>query len=385
MSSGTKKSMLTYAVMGLGGGSIAYYRFEGTETTKYSDYPKFIEHNNWMSKQLTEAMYEGLRRQRSPSGANLDDCIQVGVDLPGDTMSLPLAGCIAADNECFDLFQDLYDGVISNIYTPHQEHIKSLSDCSDLTTDVKFDPAVVKNISIRCYRNIEDFAYSPSISRARRRHINVASKQICSEEETLKTGKYESISNMSQSQYRSLAEGGITFTKPSSEEDVVNKIARDWPDARSLYRTKQNDLTIWVNGRHHLEFCSYSPQGKGFSEAIRKVGDSLNQFEQKLSNAYNMRFQWRETHGYLGPDLKELGNALSLEATVDIPLLSKKYTFIQIIKEMKLNAIPQQSEKDGVWKVWFFLFFFYYYNLFLFIFFIRMIYQRSDFNNYSWQ
>ena len=47
------------------------------------DFPDLKEHNNWMAKCLTPAIYDALKDKKTPSGFMLDQCIQTGVDNPG--------------------------------------------------------------------------------------------------------------------------------------------------------------------------------------------------------------------------------------------------------------------------------------------------------------
>lgn len=47
------------------------------------EYPDLSQHNNYMAKVLTPAMYERLRSKQTPSGFTLDDVIQTGIDNPG--------------------------------------------------------------------------------------------------------------------------------------------------------------------------------------------------------------------------------------------------------------------------------------------------------------
>ena len=47
------------------------------------DFPDLIQHNNWMAKCLTPAIYDKLKDKKTPNGYTIDQCIQTGVDNPG--------------------------------------------------------------------------------------------------------------------------------------------------------------------------------------------------------------------------------------------------------------------------------------------------------------
>ena len=59
--------------------------------TAAEDFPDLSQHNNWMAKCLTPAIYEKLRDKKTVSGYTLDSCIQTGVDNPGKRRGLLLA------------------------------------------------------------------------------------------------------------------------------------------------------------------------------------------------------------------------------------------------------------------------------------------------------
>ena len=47
------------------------------------DFPDLTQHNNWMARCLTPAIYDNLKDKQTPSGFTIDLCIQTGIDNPG--------------------------------------------------------------------------------------------------------------------------------------------------------------------------------------------------------------------------------------------------------------------------------------------------------------
>ena len=61
-----------------------------------SNFPDLSQHNNWMSRCLTQEIYDRLSSRKTPSGFTLDKAIQTGVDNPGHPFIMTV-GCVAGD------------------------------------------------------------------------------------------------------------------------------------------------------------------------------------------------------------------------------------------------------------------------------------------------
>ncbi|XP_011847180.1 PREDICTED: creatine kinase B-type [Mandrillus leucophaeus] len=93
------------------------------------EFPDLSAHNNHMAKVLTPELYAELRAKSTPSGFTLDDVIQTGVDNPGHPYIMTV-GCVAGDEESYDVFKDLFDPIIEDRhggYKPSDEHKTDLN------------------------------------------------------------------------------------------------------------------------------------------------------------------------------------------------------------------------------------------------------------------
>eukprot|EP01059_Diplonema_ambulator_P030493 TRINITY_DN5233_c0_g8_i1.p1 TRINITY_DN5233_c0_g8~~TRINITY_DN5233_c0_g8_i1.p1 ORF type:complete len:394 (+),score=87.29 TRINITY_DN5233_c0_g8_i1:64-1182(+) len=339
MSSRTFRSRVVYLALGLAGAKYAHYK-HGPETkdAKFSDFPDLEDHHNIMAKVLTKRMYDSYKRLMSPSKFTLDNCIQVGVDIKGSGLGRKGTGLVAGDLECYEVFGDLFDGVMSEVFKK-QDHKKSLHSCKEV--EYALDGRFVKEVTARCYRNLKEFPFTPALTRGQRRHVE---QLIVPHLPT--SGTYSPIAAIQPSLYTNLAQTGIVFTKPSSEQDRVSGLTRDWPDARGLYVANDRSLSAWVNGRHHLELTSYE-KGPDLGKAVRRLATAATDLEASLP----VKFQWTEKHGYAGHDLPELGSALSLEATVHLPKLCTDYGFLRKLTDLGLRPLTHPDEHLGTWKV----------------------------------
>merc|ERR1712002_861754 len=87
------------------------------------DYPDLSKHNNWMSKCLTPEIYAKLRDKVTPSGCPFDRIIQTGVDNPGHPFIMTV-GCVAGDEESYEVFADLLDPVIDGRHNGYGKNAK---------------------------------------------------------------------------------------------------------------------------------------------------------------------------------------------------------------------------------------------------------------------
>jgi hypothetical protein len=121
--------------------------------------PSFTpQHRSLMAKTLTPELFEKLKDVKSTKGYSLSNAIMTGVVTPHLGV-----GCTAGDEECWDLFKDLFYPVIKgwhgyDAYT--QKHPMDLDPSKiNFTSEQKelFDKYVLST-RIRAARNISGFA-----------------------------------------------------------------------------------------------------------------------------------------------------------------------------------------------------------------------------------
>merc|ERR1712002_414496 len=173
------------------------------------DYPDFSKHNNHMAKVLTKEMYAKLRDVKTPAGYTLDMTIQTGVDNPGHPFIMTV-GCVAGDEESYEVWSDLFDPVISDRHNGYSKTDKHKTDLNpdNLKGGDNMDPKYVLSSRVRTGRSIRGICLPPFCTRAERR-------------------KVESVS---------LAAG----------------MARDWPDARGIWHNDAKNFLVWINEEDHL-------------------------------------------------------------------------------------------------------------------------------------
>eukprot|EP00493_Phyllostaurus_siculus_P026246 UN26591 len=82
-----------------------------------------------MAKILTPELYAKLRDVETPNGFTLDAAIQTGVDNPGHPHGIATVGCVAGDEESYEVFADLFDPIIEdrhNGFSKNDDHVTDL-------------------------------------------------------------------------------------------------------------------------------------------------------------------------------------------------------------------------------------------------------------------
>ena len=129
-----------------------------------------------MAKCLTPKIYEKLSKKKTPGGYTLDQVIQTGVDNPGHPF-ITIVGCVAGDEECYDVFAELFDPVIAKRHNGYKKTDLHKTDL-DWTKICggELDPKYVSSCHVRTGRSIRGLALPPFCTRAERREVE---KVVC--------------------------------------------------------------------------------------------------------------------------------------------------------------------------------------------------------------
>jgi len=293
------------------------------------DYPDLSKHNNWMAKCMTPEIYAKLRDKVTPNGFTLDGIIQTGVDNPGHPFIMTV-GCVAGDEESYEVFKDLLDPVIDkrhNGYGPDKKHPTDL-DYTKLK-NAKLDDKYVLSSRVRTGRSIKGICLPPFCTRAERRKVEKIVTGALAKLGGEFSGKYYPLSGMTEKEQEQLIDDHFLFDKPVSPLLTCAGMARDWPDARGIWHNDNKTFLVWVNEEDHTRVISMQKGGdmgavfQRFCEGLKKVEDVMKQ-----SGA---QYMWNEHLGYVLTCPSNLGTGLRGGVHVKIPNLSKD--------EKKLDSI----------------------------------------------
>ncbi|KAH0620338.1 hypothetical protein JD844_020639 [Phrynosoma platyrhinos] len=254
------------------------------------EYPDLSTHNNHMAKVLTLELYQKLRDRVTPSGFALDDIIQTGVDNPGHPYIMTV-GCVAGDEECYDVFKELFDPVIEDRhggYKPTDQHKTDLNP-DNLQGGDDLDPNYVLSSRVRTGRSIRGFCLPPHCSRGERRAIEKLSVEALA----------------------------------SLEGDLNGR------------HNDNKTFLVWVNEEDHLRVISMQ-KGGNMREVFTRFCTGLTQIET-LFKSKNYEFMWNPHLGYILTCPSNLGTGLRAGVHIKLPNLGKHEKFGEILKRLRLQ------------------------------------------------
>ncbi|KAJ7376391.1 hypothetical protein OS493_034913 [Desmophyllum pertusum] len=309
---------------------------EAEKGSEDSNYPDFSGHSNWMSRCLKKDVYDKLYKLKTPSGFTLDQAIQTGVDNPGHPYIVTV-GCVAGDEESYDVFADMFDPVIEG---RHNGYTKSAKHKTDLNPDnlkggEDLDSDFVLSSRVRTGRSIRGLALPPHCTRGERREVE---KVVVEALDTMKgglQGKYYPLDKMTPEQQDQLIEDHFLFDKPVSPLLLSSGMARDWPDARGIWHNNEKTVLVWVNEEDHTRIISMQ-KGGNMREVFTRFCKSLKQVEDAMKKK-GKEFMWNEHLGFILTCPSNLGTGLRAGVHVKLPTLAKDARFPDILLKLRLQ------------------------------------------------
>merc|ERR1712136_112051 len=231
------------------------------------DYPDFSKHNNHMAKVLTKEMYAKLRDVKTPAGYTLDMAIQTGVDNPGHPFIMTV-GCVAGDEESYEVWSDLFDPVISdrhNGYSKTDEH-KTDMNPDNLKGGENMDPKYVLSSRVRTGRSIRGICLPPFCTRAERRKVESVSLAALDKLDGPLKGKYYPLSGMTEEQQDKLIEDHFLFDKPVSPLLLASGLAR-----RTWYLAQRRQELLGLDQRRRSSSSYLHGIGRKHQRCLQKI------------------------------------------------------------------------------------------------------------------
>ncbi|MBN3285300.1 KCRM kinase, partial [Polyodon spathula] len=299
------------------------------------EFPDLSKHNNHMAKALTFEIYKKLRDKQTPSGFTLDDVIQTGVDNPGHPFIMTV-GCVAGDEETYEVFKDLLDIVIQDRhggYKPTDKHKTDLN-YKNLKGGDDLDPKYVLSSRVRTGRSIIGYTLPPHSSRGERRAIEKLSIEALNSLDGEFKGKYYPLKDMTDKEQQQLIDDHFLFDKPVSPLLLASGMARDWPDARGICEGCEEATGSWGSAGGVMKLVLVS-----VTHAVSPSPLPLPLLLQieAVFKKHNHGFMWNEHLGYVLTCPSNLGTGLRGGVHVKLPNLSKHAKFEEVLNRLRLQ------------------------------------------------
>merc|ERR1719436_440764 len=205
----------------------------------------------------------------------------------------------------------------------------------DGLTNCKFDEKFVRSSRVRTGRSIRGLAMPTYCTRAERREVVRILKEACSQLTGELAGEYEDLAQMTEERQEELINRHLLYDKPVSPLLISSGMARDWPDARGCFLSKDNNLIVWVNEEDHARIVSM--QKGGDIEAVwKRFAGACNGIEAAMKKM-GYEYMYSDHLGYLLTCPSNFGTGIRAGVHIKIPLLSKHEKFGDILKAMRLQ------------------------------------------------
>ncbi|NXY02005.1 KCRB kinase, partial [Pteruthius melanotis] len=295
------------------------------------EYPDLKAHNNHMAKVLTPDLYKKLRDKQTPSGFTLDDCIQTGVDNPGNGIEAMFPSSYVL---CCGLTYQFPDTSIINIKMTqlNNQRLPPDEEYPDLSTH---NNHMAKVLTLDLYKKLRDrvtpsgFTLDDVIQTG-----SLSLSALGSLDGDLK-GKYYALRNMTDAEQQQLIDDHFLFDKPVSPLLLASGMARDWPDARGIWHNDNKTFLVWINEEDHLRVISMQ-KGGNMKEVFTRFCTGLTKIES-LFKAKNYEFMWNPHLGYILTCPSNLGTGLRAGVHIKIPHLGKHEKFGEVLKKLRLQ------------------------------------------------
>jgi len=305
------------------------------------NYPRLDSNRNIMARYLTQELYEELYDRKTSACFTIDACIQTGLDNPEKVN----CGIVAGDEECYDMFVELFDPVIKDRHHGFRkgihQHTRILSH--DGVSVLPFDPKYVKSLHFLVGRCIRGYRFPPSCSRAERKQTETLLKTVLESMTGEYSGTYVHLNNLTDEQRNGLPDvlQGIS-DKPNSTRLQSSCSTRDWPDGRGIFHNKEKTFFAWTNREDHLRIM-YRDRNYDIAKAFKKFCVGMKIFKDLLAEN-GLEFAFHKDYGYLLTCPSGIGTALRAGIHIKLPLLLHDSRFRKILKALRLHMGSEHQD-----------------------------------------
>ena len=297
----------------------------------YKNLPVWTEkHKSLMSKVLTQDLFDKLKDVKSPSGFTLSNVIQTGVETPHLGV-----GAVAGDEECWELFKDLYYPIIEgwHKYNPTTSTQPTDLDPEHITQTpeqlAKFNQ-YVKSTRIRAARNISGYPLPAGSTLESMTSVEGILKQTFASLDGDLKGKYYGLGDMSKEDEDALQAEGFLFQKPKTTNLLTNAgAARHWPSARGIFHNDDKTALCWCNEEDHCRIISMSKDGdvKGVFARFCALSHAI----KAGAEGAGAKLMHNDTLGFMGTCPSNLGTGLRGGVMIVLPKLNEDPELLETV------------------------------------------------------
>ncbi|XP_035257080.1 creatine kinase M-type [Anguilla anguilla] len=307
------------------------------------EFPNLSRNKTVMAAVLTLDMYKWQYHRATDSGVIFDDVIRPGLEDPGQAAGPLSVGCVAGDAQSYILFCKFFDRVIE-AYHGYKMPGNQESDFNydNLKGGDDFDSEYAVACEVRVSRCVDGFSFPTHCCRGERRKLHTVAKKVFGQMAEEFPGKLYSLGELEQGM---LGEG-ITM-ETATDLRMKTGVARDWPDSRAVWLSKEGNLAVWINIEDHLQLVTARADSN-----IKEAFQCVCVYLQKLEALYRkMRhsFVWKHHLGWVVSSPAQVGTGLRASVHLKLKHLPLHTRLADILQRLRLHMEPAGS--SGVFRV----------------------------------
>ena len=310
--------------------------------------PDLSKHNSILAEYLREhpEVYDKYKGLKTSLGVGLAKCIKTGIDNPGHP-HIKTCGLVAGDEECYELFKDIFNHVISVRHRGYPAYAKhSMEMYVSKLSETKIDPTGKYVLTTRCRtgRSLRRIPLPPATNFEQRRETERVIVKGLEKMEGELSGKYfglhgsKSIDGvaMDKAKENDLRSKGNLFQAPDSTLLLSSGCGRHWPDARGIFHNEAKNFFVWVNEEDHMRIISME-QGDNIKAILTRLANATATI-QKILKEEGYDFMHNDHLGFISSCPSNLGTGLRAGSMVKIPLFSARADFKNVCGRLGLQA-----------------------------------------------
>ncbi|XP_066552543.1 creatine kinase M-type [Amia ocellicauda] len=258
-------------------------------------------------------------------------------------------GCVAGDGQSYIVFCDFFDRVLELYHKGYRRASTQRSDFNydNLKGGDDFDSQYVTSCEVCVGRNVEDFSFPPHCSRGERRQLlSLADKAFRQLSEEI-PGTLVSLQQLAADRAQ-LGCVGLPVDTPSAAM-LRTGVARDWPDARAVWISKDESLVVLINIEEHLQLIS-TRKDDNIKKAFECVCTTLRKLEE-LYKRLRHPFVWKDHLGYVLSSPAEVGTGLRASVRVALKHIQHHWQLGNILDRLRLRLAHTGCAAGSVCEV----------------------------------
>ncbi|XP_041839042.1 zgc:172076 [Melanotaenia boesemani] len=301
------------------------------------EFPDLCRNYTWMGRILTPAMYCRQFNRCTHSGVIFDDVIRPGIEEPGDCSGPASVGCVAGDAQSYILFCDFFDRIIEAYHEHKVTNQTPESDCNfdNLKGGDDFDTTYAVHCEVSAVRGIEDFCFPTHCSRGERRRLLSLARRALQRLEDELPGCLFMLEELNPEQQKKLN------LNPPSYSQLRTGVARDWPDARAVWVSKDGRLVVWVNMEDHLRLVS-ARDDANVAEAFKCICINLQRLEEYYRELRHP-FIYKQQLGWVTSSPADVGTGLRVNVYMKLRLLPQHKRLQDVLKRLRIHMNKTES------------------------------------------